>query len=180
MTSPDRVPDVISADVLHRVVQCIPGQDVRGIITALAAYGYRHLSKSVINHHLYSREDLFCRNGTAGSRPLWYAIGSPFVTPSPADAESPLQPPASAPAAPHSNLSLYPWQERSIQAWHAHNYRGVIEAVTGAGKTRVVLAAASEQLAAHGKVVVVVPSIPLLHQWAKELETRVLRCFSGK
>lgn len=46
---------------------------------------------------------------------------------------------------------------------------GVVEAVTGAGKTRVGLVAATEELARRGKVLVIVPTLELLRQWHDKL-----------
>jgi len=41
---------------------------------------------------------------------------------------------------------LYEWQQQALQAWKHHNFQGVIEAVTGAGKTRVGIAAIAQAL----------------------------------
>lgn len=54
-------------------------------------------------------------------------------------------------------LSLYPWQQEALDWWREHKYQGVIEAVTGTGKTRLALAAAEYQLRHGGRVVVVIP-----------------------
>ena len=65
---------------------------------------------------------------------------------------------------------LYAWQHAALAAWRASAYRGVIEAVTGAGKTVVGLAAAAEELVRRGQVAVIVPTRELLGQWAALLE----------
>ena len=64
-------------------------------------------------------------------------------------------------------LGLYRWQREALEAWSANDRRGVVEAVTGAGKTRVGLHAIAAQLAAGGKAAVVVPTRELLHQWTR-------------
>ncbi len=64
--------------------------------------------------------------------------------------------------------ALYAWQRSALAAWVANGYRGVVEAVTGAGKTRVGLCAVAEQVASGGKSVVVVPTRNLLQQWIRE------------
>ena len=69
--------------------------------------------------------------------------------------------------------SLFPWQMRALQTWEANGFRGVIEAVTGSGKTRVALAAAARHLSEDGRVAVVVPTHPLLEQWVAALEEQV-------
>ncbi len=66
-------------------------------------------------------------------------------------------------------LGLYRWQREALEAWSANDRRGVVEAVTGAGKTRVGLHAIAAQLAAGGKAAVVVPTRELLQQWTREL-----------
>jgi RNA polymerase primary sigma factor len=49
----------------------------------------------------------------------------------------------------------------------------VVEAVTGAGKTVVGVAAALDELWRRGQVVVLVPTVELQHQWALELASRL-------
>ena len=68
-----------------------------------------------------------------------------------------------------ADLPLYPWQRAALEAWVANGRRGVVEAVTGAGKTRVGLHAIAHQVVSGGKAVVVVPTKELLHQWTREL-----------
>ncbi len=60
-----------------------------------------------------------------------------------------------------------------MDAWAAAGHRGVVEAVTGAGKTRVGLAAIDERFSAGGKSVVLVPTTALLHQWAERVHRRI-------
>jgi len=64
---------------------------------------------------------------------------------------------------------LYAWQRAALAAWAANGHRGVVEAVTGAGKTRVGLHAIAAHLARGGKSAVVVPTRELLDQWTREL-----------
>jgi RNA polymerase primary sigma factor len=56
-----------------------------------------------------------------------------------------------------------------LEAWRSHGSRGVIEAVTGAGKTRIGLVAIDEMIARGGRAAVIVPTIELQKQWAKLL-----------
>jgi RNA polymerase primary sigma factor len=69
----------------------------------------------------------------------------------------------------HEIAPLYRWQREALEAWRNHGSRGVIEAVTGAGKTRVALVAIDELIARGGRAAVVVPTIDLQKQWAKLL-----------
>jgi superfamily II DNA or RNA helicase len=63
---------------------------------------------------------------------------------------------------------LRPYQEEAVAAWREAGDRGVIELPTGAGKTVV----AVDAIAALGvPTLVVVPTIDLLDQWRRELET---------
>jgi RNA polymerase primary sigma factor len=80
--------------------------------------------------------------------------------------------PVSLPS-PSASLGLYQWQKDALRAWHANGRRGVVEAVTGAGKTMVGIAAALEELARRGQVVVLVPTVELQRQWSAQLAARL-------
>ena len=82
----------------------------------------------------------------------------PYIAPSP-DKENPL--------------GLYEWQREALESWHLYRDRGIIDAVTGAGKTLLAIAAILEQVHGGGKTVVVVPTIALLHQWADVLSVSI-------
>ncbi len=60
---------------------------------------------------------------------------------------------------------LYRWQLDALVSWLRCGRRGVIEAVTGSGKTDVAIAAASDALRRGRFVLVVVPSRVLMEQW---------------
>ena len=65
---------------------------------------------------------------------------------------------------------LHRWQREALEAWEAHGCRGLLEAVTGSGKTRFAFEAV-RLLEAKSKVhrtVVVVPTITLMDQWYEE------------
>ncbi len=67
---------------------------------------------------------------------------------------------------------LYRWQAEALDAWRGRGGRGVVEAVTGTGKTMIGIAAAAEELARGGQVLVLVPTRELLDQWTSELKNR--------
>ncbi len=67
------------------------------------------------------------------------------------------------------NPPLRAWQVEALESWCAHGRHGVIEAVTGTGKSRVGIEAAREALADGFSVLVVVPGIDLAHQWIRSL-----------
>ncbi len=69
-------------------------------------------------------------------------------------------------------VDLYDWQKDCVDRWFKEGHRGTIKVVTGGGKTLLALAAAerlqqTEQ--ADLRLVIVVPTIVLMHQWYEEL-----------
>jgi len=60
---------------------------------------------------------------------------------------------------------LYRWQLDALVSWVRCGRRGIIEAVTGSGKTEVAIAAASDALRRGRFVLVLVPSRVLMEQW---------------
>ena len=78
--------------------------------------------------------------------------------------------PAPGNGAGAGGLALYPWQREALGWWQGRGHRGVVEAVTGSGKTRLAIAAVAQQLRRGEPAVVVVPTRDLLHQWKRELE----------
>src|SRR3954463_5004195 len=60
---------------------------------------------------------------------------------------------------------LYRWQLDALVAWLRCGRRGVIEAVTGSGKTDVAIAAISDALRRGRFVLVLVPTRVLMEQW---------------
>ncbi|MDT0195719.1 sigma-70 family RNA polymerase sigma factor [Arthrobacter sp. AB6] len=76
--------------------------------------------------------------------------------------------PAAVPAS-YDYAFLYPWQQEALTAWHSNARRGVVEAVTGSGKTRVGIAAAFEAVRQGIKVLILVPTAELQRQWLVSL-----------
>lgn len=66
-------------------------------------------------------------------------------------------------------LNLYAWQEEAFEAWVRAGRRGIVEAVTGAGKTRLGLAAIAAAAIEGRQTLLIVPTIELLHQWFHEI-----------
>src|SRR5690242_12553146 len=64
---------------------------------------------------------------------------------------------------------LYRWQLDALVSWLRCGRRGVIEAVTGSGKTDVAIAAAADAWRRNRFVLVVVPSRVLMEQWHRRL-----------
>ena len=64
---------------------------------------------------------------------------------------------------------LREWQKEALVAWEEAGCTGIVEAVTGAGKTRLAMAAIARELNLGGKVAVIVPSRGLQRQWEREM-----------
>jgi superfamily II DNA or RNA helicase len=71
-----------------------------------------------------------------------------------------------------ASLKLYQWQKQAFAAWVEAGRSGVVNAVTGAGKTRLALAAIRDQLGRRGRIVIVVPNQTLQEQWYLEIKER--------
>ena len=74
---------------------------------------------------------------------------------------------------PLAGLALRDWQIDAFVAWVTAGCVGVVEAVTGAGKTRLAIAAVRACLAQHGRALVLVPTLDLLGQWRTQLRDLV-------
>jgi superfamily II DNA or RNA helicase len=72
-----------------------------------------------------------------------------------------------------ADRELYRWQLDALISWLRCGRRGVIEAVTGSGKTDVAIAAASDALRRGRFVLVVVPSRVLMEQWHGRLTAAI-------
>lgn len=66
---------------------------------------------------------------------------------------------------PTQRISLYDWQRDALIAWDDAQRKGVVQAVTGAGKTRVGLAAIEDAHRQGRQSVVIVPTLALVKQW---------------
>ncbi len=67
---------------------------------------------------------------------------------------------------------LYQWQEECLGRWFSNNGRGMVQAVTGSGKTLLALTAAnrlSQRADMELHVKIVVPTGTLMHQWSRAL-----------
>lgn len=69
-------------------------------------------------------------------------------------------------------MKLYEWQEECVRRWLANNGRGIVQAVTGSGKTLLALTAMNHMdRRSDGKlrVKIVVPTSTLMRQWKQAL-----------
>jgi RNA polymerase primary sigma factor len=159
----------IPPDALHTLVERYPGSDKQQLVRLLAQHGHPGHTKTEVNRVLYRHPERFTWvvSPDGGEQRLWYLVEAPPAVPEALlEAEEGDFP-----------FELYPWQEQAIATWAEHGYRGVVEAVTGAGKTRVALAAAYMSLLVDRKVAVVAPTVPLVKQWADQFEAHLRGAF---
>lgn len=69
----------------------------------------------------------------------------------------------------YSGHPLREWQKQALGAWEDNGSIGVIEAITGTGKSLVGIAAIRQVIAEGGVAMVVVPTKALVEQWHREL-----------
>ncbi len=70
-------------------------------------------------------------------------------------------------------ISLYPWQEECLDRWFQNQCRGMVQAVTGSGKTLLALNAIErleKSLPQKLHIKIVVPSGSLMHQWNRAIK----------
>lgn len=71
-----------------------------------------------------------------------------------------------------SEADLYAWQREAVAAWSKAGHTGVVEAVTGAGKSRMAMAAIGRALQVERQTLVIVPTLQLVRQWVDGLRER--------
>ena len=158
----------------------------REVARVLSRAGHAVVRRDV-NRALYSDLATFARNDNwewtlAGgdgvkASSVWRELAGELPTPHAAMAQWPQDP------------RLYDWQHAALSAWLSAGRRGIVAAVTGAGKTRAGLAAVENHLLTdrRSRAVVLVPTIELMHQWRRELagwfgvaESAILACGGGE
>ncbi len=143
----------LTVTVVRDVLSAHPGLDKRQLLFSLRARGVDGADTSALNSFLYRHSAEFEWRPGPGVARLWHVRGAPGSTPP---------------------LEFYPWQRRALEAWRLRGSRGVVEAVTGAGKTRLALQAILEAIAEGRKTAVVVPTIELVRQWNREIAAHVV------
>jgi len=151
---------------IQRILEAIPNLTARQIASKLSRDG-RSIDRSSVNSELYRHRDLFQKD--ASEPPRWRAIGA--ITPAAPALPVAVPPPPQTPVPAHQPqpIALYAWQRQALDAWEEEGRQGVIEAVTGTGKTRVGMVAIQDAFGAGGCIHVLVPSIDLQEQWCREL-----------
>ena len=75
---------------------------------------------------------------------------------------------------------LREWQRDAFMAWVNNNNEGIIEAITGTGKTLVGIYAAAYALDLGYKVAITAPTLDLMDQWVEQLEACILGLNLGR
>lgn len=140
------------ADRITADLQEHPGSPAKAIARRLGT------RKTAVNSSLYQgRGGLFCCVGS--SPPFWYLVE---------DRKTSSPTPGELRRFDH----LYAWQLEALLAWNGNGRSGIVEAVTGAGKTELALAAIELHRDTGGKVAVMVPGVDLARQWEARLRSR--------
>jgi superfamily II DNA or RNA helicase len=162
----------LKPEILLDTISRHPGRTAKELLKILSAEGLngspKMSPKQLNREYLYKNPKLTYVEQRHNGPRLWYVDETYRQN----RAETPDT--FAKPATPSSGLSLYPWQTEAFTWWQNRNYSGVVEAVTGAGKTRLAMAATEIQLRRNQPIVVVVPTVELMHQWKKEFERLIL------
>jgi RNA polymerase primary sigma factor len=161
----------VLVDALASLVADRPGATVAELSLGLRAAGH-DAGEPTVHRLLFAAHGRFrCDDG---SPPRWWLAdghhGDYRSRAAPLDAGRSRGPGRCA-----DSMPLYAWQAEALDAWERRGRRGVVEAVTGTGKTMVGVAAVLEQLGGRGQALVVVPSRELLGQWTDVLSTSLPR-----
>lgn len=159
--------------MLEEVVEVLdagPGRTAAEVRDALRARGRVSVTTADVERVLTRYPRRFAADGA--DPPRWWPSGADPVEAGAGPALSPRVPQA------WPGPSLYAWQREALDSWRRQGGRGVVEAVTGTGKTMVGIVAAHDELAGGGQVCVLVPTRELLSQWHRELARHLPARFS--
>ena len=147
-------------DRIAALLERQPGMTAAAIRDALRAYGSVSITIADVDRVLRASSRRFRRDDATPSR--WSPAGA-----APVDADD-------DPGDVHPPCTVLPplraWQREALASWRGQGCRGVVEAVTGTGKTMVGLASAREELERRGQVAVIVPTRELQAQWQRLFE----------
>ena len=147
-----------AADEVASVLDTTPGRTAVEVRDALRSLGRVSITSADVSSILARHPRRFGAGDATPSR--WWLADD---LPAPSRAEVPAGTGSSTP-------ELYAWQGEAMDAWRRQGGRGVVEAVTGTGKTMLGVVAAGDELARGGQVCVLVPTTELLVQWRHVLD----------
>lgn len=132
------------------------------LLQFLHSQGVDGISVRDVNKILYYLEKAGSVRRSTDSLPKWSWSGTVGYLPEADGVEAEPMPTFTAgKEAP----PLRQWQREALDAWKRAKCCGVVQAVTGTGKTRVGIEAAKAEIGEGGVVLILVPSLTLLRQW---------------
>jgi len=140
---------------------------VRDLVKVVRAAGGSGVSRAAIERLLAS-DPRFVAEGDPG-KARW-ALDTEAGAADGRDERASVPPSGAATRAEVDGMELRDWQAAALAAWST-TCRGVVEAVTGTGKTRLAMAAIRSVIDAGGRALVLVPTLELQEQWARELRS---------
>lgn len=133
----------------------VPSSALRDIIEATSCVGAHSLFYADLERHLIETDAVGLARLTRSAQDWLDRAASPSP-----DWESSIHP---------GGPPLRAWQAEALRSWCEHGRWGVIEAVTGTGKSRVGIEAVREALSEDCSVVIAVPTRDLVDQWVRAL-----------
>lgn len=170
------------ARVVADVLDASADLTVRQIVTGLRAAGHQRIPRAMVEDALTS-DPRFLVDGD-GPKARWRL--DPNAEPGatsrsrPAVTVAPGERATVSAADPLAGMGLRDWQVEAFAAWASAGARGVVEAVTGTGKTRLAVAATRACLANGGRALVLAPTLELVEQWVREVRTYVPEARVGR
>lgn len=146
--------------ILSRELSLRPGQNAAQLAASLKADGIPASTNRVLS--ILRSSEIFTQND--GGASTWRAVSVEYL----AEDWATLDELSGLEAQVHPPRD---WQISAQEAWEQAGYRGVVEAVTGAGKSLLGVYAARDALRAGGRVWVLTPTIDLVRQWIRLLST---------
>lgn len=155
-------------DLLISVINLLkekPGLTGREYATILRDEGFRNINKHILNSEiLYRYPGFFSPNFNSAGIPAWTLEQQENDVNFEFDCANDIESDADI-LEYCEGLNLYGWQQRALESWQRNGFRGVVEAVTGGGETRLAVGAVRTHLFLGWKILVLVPTIELMHQW---------------
>jgi superfamily II DNA or RNA helicase len=161
-------------EIANRIIEVLNETPLLTAKQLAIVLGMSGVDKSIVNSVMYlDPEKRFTKDDSP--RPQW-SLASQVVLRNPVieNIEMPqtaanVESKDSTPIYRYEVGELRKWQIEALGAWEEAGCCGIVEAVTGAGKTRLAMAAIARELKLGGKVAVIVPSRELQRQWEREM-----------
>ncbi|MBC8201987.1 MAG: DEAD/DEAH box helicase [Planctomycetes bacterium] len=133
------------------------------------------LTKSIINkEYLYAKRNRMQFRSEGKNPPVWFNRDMPEIQLPQKQASKNLKSSRFKPIKLEELAhELHDWQKKAIKAWEEANCKGVVEAVTGTGKTYVGISLLRKFILEGSRCLVIVPTIVLFNQWKEEIESEL-------